>query len=223
MKITWIGQAGLVIKTNGKKILVDPYLSDSCEKLNPNNKRRIPVDISFITNDYDIVIFTHNHLDHTDPETYPDILKGANSLVLAPFTAWNEVRKLGGDCNYVMFNTGTVWTEGDLKFTAVKAEHSDREAIGVLIDNGIKRIYITGDTLYNFEVVESAPKEVDCIFLPVNGVGNNLNMTDAKIFCEEIGAKCAVPIHIGLFDSLTPDGFEFASKRVLEVYKEYDF
>ena len=37
MKITWLGQAGLYIETEGLKIIVDPYLSDSVVKVNPRN------------------------------------------------------------------------------------------------------------------------------------------------------------------------------------------
>ena len=44
MKVTWITQAGLVFEADGNKIVVDPYLSDSCSKVNPKSKRRIPVD-----------------------------------------------------------------------------------------------------------------------------------------------------------------------------------
>ena len=44
MKITWIGQAGLILKSQGKTVIVDPYLSDSVKKVNPHNYRRVPVD-----------------------------------------------------------------------------------------------------------------------------------------------------------------------------------
>ena len=44
MKVTWITQAGLVFEADGKRIIVDPYLSDSCCKVNPKSKRRIRVD-----------------------------------------------------------------------------------------------------------------------------------------------------------------------------------
>ncbi len=37
MKITWLGQAGLLFESNGIKLIVDPYLSDSVEKINPQN------------------------------------------------------------------------------------------------------------------------------------------------------------------------------------------
>ena len=37
MKITWLGQAGLLFETNGKTILIDPYLSDSVAQIEPHN------------------------------------------------------------------------------------------------------------------------------------------------------------------------------------------
>ena len=223
MKVTWITQAGLVFEVNGKKIVVDPYLSDSCYKVNPKSKRRIPVDEKFLNQEYDVAIFTHNHMDHTDPVTYPVILGKDNPvLVLAPFSAWNDVRKLGGNNNYVMFNAGTTWTFEGITFTAVKAEHSDRDAIGVAICDGDKIYYVTGDTLYNREVVEDAPIGADYVFIPMNGVGNNMNMTDAAYFAEDICAKHTVPLHVGLFDDLKPDDFEGESKFVMKVYEEYE-
>ena len=136
MKVTWLGQAGLMFETNDKIIIVDPYLSDSVEKIEPQNKRRVPVDESFFDIKPDIVVLTHNHLDHTDPDTLKHYIKeNSNITVLASTNAWQTVRKLfGGYNNYVMFNRGTIWTEGDIKFSAVKAEHSDEYAIGFIIE-----------------------------------------------------------------------------------------
>ena len=223
MKVTWITQAGLVFEADGKKIIVDPYLSDSCYKVNPKSKRRIPADEKYLQQSYDIVIFTHNHLDHTDPETYPIILnKPNNKIVLAPFSSWNIVRELKGNNNYVMFNAGTSWTEGNIKFTAVKAEHSDRDAIGVVISFEDKIYYVTGDTLYNRDVIENAPENADYMFVPVNGVGNNMNMIDAAAFADAIDVDRVVPLHVGLFDDLKPEDFKSDRRFIMEVYKEYE-
>lgn len=43
MKITWLGQAGLLFEKDNYKIMIDPYLSDSVEKINPQNYRRTKV------------------------------------------------------------------------------------------------------------------------------------------------------------------------------------
>ena len=69
MKITWLGQAGLMFETCGKTVIVDPYLSDSVERIEPQNYRRVAVDESFLSVKPDVIVLTHDHLDHTDPDT----------------------------------------------------------------------------------------------------------------------------------------------------------
>lgn len=221
MKITWLGQAGLLFETDKLKIMIDPYLSDSVEKINPKNYRRVPVDESLFDIRPDVMIFTHNHLDHYDPETVTRFIRDdTDVLVLAPTSVWNEVRRLGGDNNYVKLDRHTQWTEQGVRFTAVKAEHSDISPIGVIIDDGEKKYYVTGDTLYNEEIFEDIPDGIFALFLPVNGVGNNMNMTDAKRFCERVRPQIAVPMHCGLFDEKDMNDFKYEPKVVPEIYKE---
>ena len=201
--------------------MVDPYLSDSVRKINPKNYRRVPVDESFFEVKPDVVVITHNHLDHYDPETVKHfVTEESNVVVLAPESVWKEVRKKGGNNNYVMFNRRTVWTEGEITFTAVKAEHSDPYSIGVIIDDGEKKYYVTGDTLYNEEVFGDIPNDIYALFLPVNGVGNNMNANDAARFAKRINAEKNIPVHIGMFDELTADIFQCENKFVINIYEE---
>ncbi len=221
MRVTWIGQAGLIFKSSALTVLIDPYLSDSVAALDPAKKRRIPVDPVLWQLQPDVLIFTHDHLDHYDPETAHHWLSGNHPMtVLAPDSVWQKVRHYGGCHNYVRLTPGTQWTEGDIRFTAVKAEHSDPSAIGVVLDAAGKRYYVTGDTLYSTNVLSSLPAGIDTIFLPVNGVGNNMNMLDAARFAADCGAQVAVPIHIGLFDDRKAEAFPSENKRILTVYQE---
>ena len=221
MKVTYLGQAGLLFEKRGFKIMIDPYLSDSVEKINPKNYRRVPVDESFFKIKPDVMIFTHNHLDHYDPKTVSHFIdENSNITVLAPKSVWDEVRKIGGNNNYVLFNRHTEWTQNGIKFTAVKAEHSDITPIGVIIDDGERKYYVTGDTLYNEEIFADIPSDIYALFLPVNGVGNNMNMTDAARFAKRINAERTVPIHIGMFDELTADEFDCENKIIANIYKE---
>jgi len=222
MKITWLGQAGLMLETNSKTIIIDPYLSDSVAEIEPHNRRRVPVDNSFLEIKPDVIVLTHNHLDHTDPDTLKHYLsENSQVCVLASYNAWQNVRKRFGGLknNYVAFNCGTTWTEEGIEFRAVYAEHSDDYAIGVIINAEGRKYYITGDTLYNEKVFSDLPADIDYVFLPVNGRGNNMNMPDAKRFCERIGAV-AIPIHCGLFDEIDMNEFEYEKKIVPEFYKE---
>lgn len=221
MKVTFLGQAGLLLQTAQCTVMIDPYLSDSVEKVNPANYRRVPVDPRFFDIRPDVMIFTHNHLDHYDPETAPVFLKKYRGMtVLTPSSVWGNARQEAPGHNYVLFDRHTRWTEYGLTFKAVKAAHSDDYAIGVIVEDGEKKYYITGDTLYNEEIFHDLPKDIDVVFLPINGVGNNMNMTDAAAFFRKTGAKKAVPIHTGMFDQLDAHLFPVEEKVVPTIYKE---
>lgn len=221
MKITFLGQAGLLFETKDKMIVIDPYLSNSVEKINFKNYRRQKIDERYLNIKPDILIFTHNHLDHYDEETVKHYLReDSKILVLCPLSVWKEVRKSGGDNNYVLFNAGTQWSEDDIVFHAVKAEHSDNYAIGVIINAEGKNYYITGDTLYNENVFHTITKKIYALFLPINGVGNNMNVVDAKKFAERVQAEKVIPLHFGLFDSLTGEELDLNNKVIPTIYKE---
>lgn len=221
MKITYLGQAGLLFEHGGFTVMVDPYLSNSVEAVEPHNYRRVPVDETLFGIRPDLMIFTHDHLDHYDPETAEKfITKDSQITVLAPSSVWSKVRRLGGQNNYIQFNRHTSWTTGGITFTAVKAEHSDPAAIGVIIDDGLRKYYVTGDTLYNEEIFADLPGDIYAVFLPVNGVGNNMNKTDAARFAKRVCGEKTVPIHIGMFDTLTAEDFDCENKVIAEIYKE---
>ena len=220
MKLTWITQAGLLLETNDLQVMIDPYLSDSVGKVE-GKWRRIPVDEKLFDLCPDVMIFTHDHLDHYDPETAPRFLdkKEKAMVVLSPHSCWQKAVRHGAPHNYVRFEPGAEWTEKGVRFISVPAEHSDPCAIGVVIEAEEKRLYVTGDTLYSSYVLDSVPCDIDYVFLPVNGVGNNMNMCDAARFAADAEAKCAVPLHYGLFDELDPADFCFENKLILTPYE----
>lgn len=221
MKIIWLGQAGLWFECGKHKIMIDPYLSDSVWEKEHTSHRRVEVDEDLLTWKPDIMLFTHNHLDHYDPDTVKRFVTEETELtVLSPFSVWNDVKKIGGKNNFILFDRHTEWSCEDICFKAVLAKHSDPSSIGILIEAEGKKYYITGDTLYNTEIFEDLPDDIYAVFLPVNGHGNNMNMTDAKRFCDRIKAKYVVPMHCGLFDEIDMHAFVSSNKRVPEFYKE---
>ncbi len=225
MKVTWLTQAGLLFENSRLKIMVDPYLSNSVGEKNPIKNRRIPVDESFFSVTPDVLLITHDHLDHLDPRTLERILSTDKSItVLASENAYKRLLEFGGPHNYVLLAPHSVWSEAGVTFYSVHAEHSDRCAVGFIIDDGKATFYVSGDTLYNYDVIDDVldlvEDGVDYAFLPINGVGNNMNAKDAADFAYEIGAKSAVPLHYGLFDSIDPDSFDFEDSLILEPYKE---
>ena len=224
MKVTWLTQAGLLFDTGKIKIMVDPYLSDSLAKESPKFKRRMEIDESFLEITPDVLLITHEHADHLDPETLGKILGGAPVTVLAPEASYKKLLDFGGEHNYVLLSPHSVWSESGVTFYAVHAEHTDRTAAGFIIDDGKETFYVSGDTLYNYDVIDDvldlAPDGVDFAFLPINGRGCNMNAKDAADLAYEIGAKCAVPLHYGLFDGIDPKEIDFDDALILKPYEE---
>ena len=226
MKITWLGQGGFLFEKGDYKIVIDPYLSDNVVTVNPKNYRRVPVKEEFLHIKPDSILITHNHLDHYDPVTLDYYMKDTDKNVefLGSYSSYNEARKYGGDHNYILVEPKTEWTLScKVKVTAVKAYHSELYAVGYILEDDSKKYYITGDTLYNEDIFELIPKDIYCLFLPVNGVGNNMNMVDAERFAEKVNAKYTVPMHFGLFDNLNPTKFKGNNVIIPEYFKEISF
>src|ERR1700733_4981552 len=70
----WLGQSGFLLQWNGKRILIDPYLSDSLTKKyaatdKPHTRMSELVVKPGLLKNISIVTSSHNHTDHLDAET----------------------------------------------------------------------------------------------------------------------------------------------------------
>ena len=222
MKIVFLGQNGILIKSKKSTFVIDPYLSDSVAETEPQNVRRQKIDEKFFKIKPDVILITHSHADHYDEETLDKLLENnVGAVLLVPPSVYFAAKKRYSGCNCVYFRSGTSFSVGGAVFTAVKAEHSDPEAIGAVISCDDKTLYVTGDTLYSERVFESLPQtEFDAVFLPINGRGNNMNPVDAAKFAKRVNTRFVVPMHFGMFDDMT--GKELVCDNVIipEIYKE---
>ncbi len=226
MKLTWLGQSGLLFEDGRITVIVDPYLSDTT----PAGKRRnYTADESYLSIEPDVILITHAHPDHLDADTLARYLSEQRKCVtvLCSASAYGRLTEIGAPKhNYVLLSPHTVWSESGVTFYSVKAEHSDRDAVGFIIDDGEKTYYISGDTLYNFDVIDDCldlvEDGVDYAFLPINGRGNNMNAKDASDFAYELGAKCAVPVHYGLLDDVDPEDFDFDDRMIISPFEAHE-
>lgn len=219
MKVTWLGQAGLLFRTEKTTLLVDPYFTDSAAEIAV--PRKMPVDPNLWEIKPDLLLCTHVHIDHYDPDTVKHFVNEATEItVLSPASVWEKIREFGGKNNYVRVAPGVIWTHEDVEVEVVPAVHSDDFAVGFVIRHEGKSYYVTGDTLYSKDVVWAIPEDVDVVFLPINGKGNNMNATDAAKFAGEIGARLAVPVHFGMLDNVDPKCFVHENVLIPEIYKE---
>jgi hypothetical protein len=151
MKITWLGQAGLLFENDKIKVIVDPYLSDTLGEVCEAKRRRMPIRPEYLGIAPDVILLTHAHADHTDPATLKYYLgeDRGEVTVLAARSAYEEAVKLGGGHNYVCMAPHSVWSLGSVTFYAVSAAHSDKHAVGFIIDDGEKTVHAS--RFYNKE------------------------------------------------------------------------
>ena len=75
VRLYWLGQAGFAFRTaTGRRILLDPYLSDACERLFGFKRLSLPA-LRAEEIEADWVILTHEHADHLDPDAIPVIAR----------------------------------------------------------------------------------------------------------------------------------------------------
>ena len=221
MKIKFLGQSGYIIKTEKTEIIIDPYLSDSVNRV-AGRPRMLPIPITPENIKCDVVICTHNHLDHLDPDTVKDIKDG--QLFITTKEGKTELKKLG-KTNVETLSPDECITVGDIELTAVFADHTV-EAFGLIVKAENKTLYFSGDTFYNKKLFEIAKYKPDITFICINGRLGNMNVDEALITAKRIGAKINIPNHYDMFASNSENPYLFSENidggSVLEFNKEYE-
>lgn len=218
LKIRWIGQSGYILNDGETEICIDPYLSDVVNRI---AKRGRMVEAPFAPKELksDVVICTHNHLDHVDIDAIP-LMNKTDMLFLAPTDAEEELKKCGV-ANYKPFDEGAKIKIGDFGFTAVFADHSV-PAIGIIVRHGGITMYFSGDTEYNEKFEDLKKYNIDIMFVCINGKLGNMNADEAVKLTNIINPKVGIPAHYGMFESNTEDPKAYTSKIKCGFEPEYN-
>ncbi len=216
LKIKWLGQSGYILTDDKNTICIDPYLSDAVNRV-ANRPRTRPVPVKPQDLKCDAVICTHNHLDHIDIDSIPQMNKNINFF--APSNCEETLNELGV-IKYNRFDEGVTYEIGDFKITAVFADHSV-PAIGAVVEYSGEKLYFSGDTLYN-EKLKCI--ECDYMFICINGKLGNMNVDEAIKLTNEINPKLAIPNHYDMFESNSenPENFNVKKRFIMEFNKEYE-
>ena len=210
LKITWLGQGGYMLCDEKTSLCIDPYLSDSVFK-NSGKVRLIAPPIKPEELECDVMICTHNHLDHVDPDTLSVMKSRETALFLAPSDCEEKMRSCGV-VNYEAFDEGCKRVVGDFNLEAVFADHTSKSAIGAVVRHGGLTMLFTGDTFYNERLKDYRRFGVDILFICINGKLGNMNVEEAIKLTGEIGAKVGVPTHYGMFAENTEDPEKYTSR-----------
>lgn len=217
MKIKWLGQSGYLLSDGETAICIDPYLSDVVNRI-AGRPRMVDAPIRPEDLRADVVICTHNHVDHVDLDAIPRMHK-AQMTFCAPSDCAQTLEDLGVT-RYVPFDEGAQAAAGGFLLEAVFADHTV-PAIGVVITYEGKRLYFTGDTCYNPRLAKVG---CDLLFVCINGKLGNMSVEEAVKLTNEIKPKLAIPNHYGMFASNTEDPERFAvpNRLIMEFNQNYE-
>jgi len=233
----WLGQSGFLLQWKGKRVLIDPYLSDSLTKKyattdKPHTRMSERVVDPQLLKNISIISSSHNHTDHLDAETLIPVLKNNPDAKFVIPQANREFVAERVKCKKefpVGLNDGQSVTVDQFTFDGIPAKHNeiDRDEngnckfLGYVIEFGKYKIYHSGDTLWFDEMVGLLkPFAVDVAMLPINGndpsrkVAGNLNCEEAAKLGKAIGAKLVIPCHYDMFSFNTADVNDFIREAV---------
>ncbi|MFS4416589.1 MBL fold metallo-hydrolase [Maribacter sp. 2307ULW6-5] len=234
-RLWWLGQSGYVLQWNGKRIVMDPYLSDSLTKKyahteKPHVRMSELVLRPELLENVAVVTSSHNHTDHLDAETLVPILKNNPNIKFIVPEANRAFVQQRVQCDLdfpVGLNDGVSVTVDGFTFTGVPAKHNELERdangqcryLGYIVRFGNHTVYHSGDTLW-FSGMEDLlrPYGIDVALLPINGdrperrVAGNLNAKEAVALGKAIGADLVVPCHYDMFTFNTANVSDFVAE-----------
>lgn len=241
LRIWWIGQEGFVVKSAGLVIYIDPYLSTYAERVTkgrPDEHVRIkpapmqPQDVDHA----DIVICTHDHADHIDPETIPAITaRSPRAVFVVPECARDRMRALGvGDERIRTMKGDDDLRLAGISIHAIPAMHEEFDVhpkkgfpyLSYVVSTDGFNIFHAGDTIrYNGQAERLRQYRIDLALVPINGrdefrhgldFAGNFDCEEAVRFARDINAGLTIPMHYDMFTINTADVNEF--RRIADAH-----
>lgn len=221
LALWFLGQNGWMIKSPGGAVLaVDPYLSNSCHpsRRGLNLDRRVPVPVAPGELEADLLLCTHSHKDHADPET---LCACARSGRVAAFGGPGDTQAVLAAAGVAGADRRLTWPNQefqlkDLTVTgtfALPTDAGDLTHMGFVIRvDGGPALWITGDTAWCDLLAEAGARHrPDAICLPINGGYANLSHWEAAELTKRVAPALAIPCHWDLFPDNSGEPHMFAA------------
>jgi L-ascorbate metabolism protein UlaG (beta-lactamase superfamily) len=228
LAVTYLGQVGFALQHRGFTIVIDPYLTDSGDRTPYFPKgfwRRnypAPVEGGELAH-VDLVLCSHDHLDHTDPETIVEIARSSpNALFAGPRKSVAVMEKSGiAPSRLRVLNAGgTPFRLGPVTVHPIAAAHEtydvDQEGYHAYLSFVVRwagwTLFHAADTVCTPELSAELAKfrNIDVAFLPINGrdaarrelgIVGNMNAKEAASLAVDHSFGLVVPTHYDLCEA----------------------
>jgi L-ascorbate metabolism protein UlaG (beta-lactamase superfamily) len=228
IELWWLGQSGFRLRdpVEGKRVFCDPFLS-----IDANRSWQAPIDALGLAREADVVLVSHQHVDHFDQPTLQTAAKapGSRFTVVVPRPLVKDALALGfAQERVVGAQPGEELSIAGVSVTPVPARHGVDAAdaysfgealsdglvryLGYVVEVGGVRVYHAGDCIPyagQAEQVRALRPWIAC--LPINGrdffresehnIVGNMDFREAARLASDLGVEVLLPMHWELFES----------------------
>lgn len=208
MEIFYFGHGCIQIKTLGKTLLVDPFISP--------NPLAAHIKLSGLNPDY--ILLTHGHQDHVADAEQIANQSGAKIVANFEIVSWYEQKDIAGH----PMNHGGQWEFDFGVLKMVNAVHSSAlpdgtyggNPAGFVLKNSEGTIYIAGDTAVHMDM-KLIPEffNLDLAILPI---GDNFTMgpDEAAMAAQFVKVDRVIGMHYDTFPFI-----EINKEEAIELFK----
>ncbi len=225
LELFWLGQAGFRLRAgdgSGPTVFCDPFLSE-----HEGRTWSAPLDAEGLARQADVVLVSHEHIDHLDRPTLRAAAPRGHFTVVVPQPIVEEVGALGLPPERIVgAQPDAPVTVNGLTVQPVPARHgvnvSDAYTFGEQLSAGKVRylgyvfelagvrVYHAGDCIpYDGQVERLKQLKPRVVCLPINGrdffreternIVGNMDFREAARLAHDVGAEVLVPMHWELF------------------------
>ena len=212
MKITYLGHAAFLLEADGRRVLIDPFLSGSPTAA-----------VSADSVSAETILLTHAHNDHVGDTV--EIAKRNGATVIATLELGDWLEQQGVENAVAANHGGTVAFEGGSTklvpawhTSSYTTEDGSNVAYGVpaghVVRFGGKTVYFAGDTCLFLDMQLIADEQLDVAVIPI---GDHFTMgpADALKAVKFLRAGIVIPCHYNTFPPIKQDPDQF--KRDVEA------
>ena len=239
LRITWLGHSTVLVELDGRRVLVDPVLSERASPVTwagPTRFHETPLSIDELPT-IDVVVISHDHYDHLDHRTV-QALGERVPLYVVPLGVGAHLEYWGIPPERIVERDW--WGEfksAGLTFTATPARHFSGRSLlmanqnetlwcGWVIAGREHRVYYSGDTgmFPGFTVIGERLGPFDAVFIET-GAYDQL-WPDLHIGPEQaiearvaLGSGLFIPVHWGTFNLAMHAWTEPAERAIVAAQK----
>ncbi|OSY89587.1 membrane protein [Tenacibaculum holothuriorum] len=241
-KFIWFGHSAFLLEIQGKRILIDPMLSDVPAPHPWLGGKRFTDGLPMSVEDLpsiDAVIFSHDHYDHLDYETIQKIKKRVKKY-FTPLGLGTHLQAWGIDKDDIVELDW--WEETqfeDLKFVATPARHFSGRGLSDsmktlwaswIIQSETENIYFSGDSGYDthFKKIGEKYGPFDIAFMECGQYNDDLPDSPIHMYPEQtaqaaldVKAQYTMPIHWASF-KLNNHPWKEPVERLIKKAEEFN-